>query len=319
MSGSDKKYAFEQATVVLYNSQAQMRSILRSAMMGLGFETVLDYGDVEQARFAVIERGPDLVLLELDSEQDKVCGLVREMRNTNICADPFVPVMALSWQPNLQVVNNVMEAGIDDLIVMPISIKMIYERIDALIRNRPEFIVTASYVGPERRSGARARVDALGLGTIKVPNALRYKATGDREAMASAEVIDAVKARIEHHRVNRYAQRIQWLVDQITGDKAKKTETPAITVQRHEEIGRLIEDTSFDLRAQGHVELLEITDSMTRLLDFVRARHSKQFYDFLRLHAMAINATLLEREGAAALVAQALEETANYLDRIEAA
>ncbi|MFM2129038.1 MAG: hypothetical protein RL477_584 [Pseudomonadota bacterium] len=319
MAGEDKKYAFAQATVVLFNPQAQMRSILRSAMQGLGFENVLDYGEFDQARFAVIERAPDLVLLDLDSEKDKVCGLVREIRNTNICADPFVPVMVLSWQPNMVVVNNIMEAGVDDMIVMPLSIKMIYERIDALIRNRPEFVVTSSYVGPERRSGGREKIDALGLGTIKVPNSLRFKATGDQAAMASIEAINEVKQKIEHHRVNRYAQRIQWLLDQILSDKAKKIEDSAVTVQRHDEIGRLIEDTSFDLRARGHVELLEITDSMMRLLDFVRARHSKQFYDFLRLHAMAINATLLEREGAAQLVAQALEETASYLDRIEAA
>lgn len=319
MPAQDKKYAFAQATVVLFNPQVQMRSILRSAMQGLGFENVFDYGEFDQARFAVIERAPDLVLLDLDSEKDKVCGLVREIRNTNVCPDPFVPVMVMSWQPNMPMVNTIMEAGVDDMIVMPISIKLIYDRIDALIRNRPEFVVTASYVGPERRSGGREKIDALGLGTIKVPNTLRFKATGDQSAVASIDVINEVKARIDHHRVNRYAQRIQWLVDQIQKDKAKKTEVPTVTVQRHDEIGRLIEDTSFDLRARGYMELMEITDSMMRLLDMVRARHSKQFYDFLRLHAMAINATLLEREGAAALVAQALQETASYLDKIEAA
>ena len=244
---------------------------------------------------------------------------MREIRGTNICADPFVPVMAFSWQPNLSVVNKMMEAGIDDLIVMPISLKLIYDRIDVLIRNRPEFVVTASYVGPERRTGGREKVDPLGLGTIKVPNTLRYKTTGDVTAIASSEIVTEIKEKIEHHRINRYAQRIQWLVDQIQADKAKNNEVSAVTVQRHDEIGRLIEDTAFDLRAKGFTELLEITDSMVRLLDFVRARHSKQFYDFLRLHAMAINATLLEREGAATMVQQALSETAEYLDRIEAA
>lgn len=319
VAASDKKYAFNQATVVLFNPQAQMRSILRSAMMGLGFENVLDYGDMDQARFAIIERAPDLILLDLDNERDRICGLVREIRNTNICADPFVPVMAFSWQPNKTLVNNVLEAGIDDLILMPISVNLIYKRIDAIIRNRPEFVVTASYVGPERRSGGREKEDDLGLGTIKVPNTLRFKTTGDEDAIASQKVIDEVKARIDHHRVNRYAQRIQWLIDQILGDQAKKTEKASVTLERHDEIGRLIEDTAFDLRTQGHVELLEITDSMARVLEFVRARHTRQFYDFLWLHAMAINATLLERESAAALVRQALEETASYLDRIEAA
>ena len=319
MVAPQKKYSLDQATVILFNPQPPMRAMLRSAVMGLGFQTVLDYGELKQARNAIIERAPDLVLLDLDGEKDAICGLVREMRNSNLCADPFVPVMVFSWLPNMALVNNVMEAGVDDLIVMPISIKTIWDRVDAMIRHRPEFVVTSSYVGPERRSGGREKIDALGLGTIKVPNTLRFKAMGDKESMATTDAVNDVRARISHHRLNRYAQRIVWVIDEIHKSHVTKTEVGTVTVQRHDEIGRLIEDISYDLRAQGHMELLEIADSMMRLLDTVRARHSPELYEFLRLHSMAINATLLERDGAAALVAQALSETAGYLDRIEAA
>lgn len=318
MPADEKKYAFAQAVVVLFSPHLQMRSILRTAVISLGFKNVFDFGDVDQARLAVIERMPDLVMFDLDTEPAKICALAREIRESNVCHDPFVPIFVLSWQPNLGMVNSIMEAGVDDVVVLPISMKTIYERIDALIRNRPEFVVTANYIGPERRSAGRERHDALGLGTIKVPNSLRYKTLGDQAAIASPESIREFRARVEHHRVNRYAQRIQWLIDQILSDKTAGKETQAETMQRHDEIGRLIESTAFDLRTHGHAELLEITDSMVRLLEFARARHGAQFYDFLRLHAMSINATLLEREGAAALVTQALTETASYLDKVEA-
>lgn len=315
----DKKYALDKAVVVLFNPALHMRAILRSAMTTLGFQHVLDYGDLQQARNAVIERGPDLVLLDLDADRAAVCRLVREVRNSNLCADPFVPIIAFTWSPDLAMINTSMEAGVDDIIAMPISLKLIYDRIDILIRARKDFVVTSSYVGPDRRSSERGMEDELGLGTIKVPNNLRFKATGDREAMASSDAVSEVKARIDHHRLNRYAQRIQWLIGEILKSKGDGSEIAKITIQRHDEIGRLIEDMAFDLRTQGHVELLEITDSMTRLLDMVRASHRPQFYEFLRLHAMAIIATLLERDGAANMVKQALKETADYLDRVRAA
>lgn len=315
----DRKYALDKAVVVLFNPQLHMRAILRSAMTSLGFQQVLDYGDLQQARNAVAERSPDLVLLDLDNETNAVCRLVREMRNSGLCADPFVPIVALTWNPERSMVNNSMEAGIDDLIAMPISLKLIYDRIDILIRNRKEFVVTSSYVGPDRRTSDRNAVDELGLGTIRVPNNLRFKATGDRDAMASTEAVGEVKARIDHHRLNRYAQRIQWLIGEIQTAKENDTEVGTVTAERHDEIGRLIEDMAYDLKTQGHPDLLEITDSMSRLLDMVRAQHRPQFYEFLRLHAMAIIATLLERDGAAELVGQALKETASYLDRLHAA
>lgn len=315
----DHKYALEQAAVVLFNPHLYMRTMLRSTLMGLGFKDVYDYGELDRTRDAIIERAPDLVLLDLDEEKENTCALIREIRQTSISDNPFVAIIALSWQPNSATVNNSMEAGIDDLIVMPISIKSIFDRVDTLIQNRKEFIVTSSYVGPDRRATTDARPDALGLGAIKVPNSLRYRTIGDHAAIASAEAVNAVTARINHHRLNRYAQRIPWLIGEIQKSKEDGAENSKITIERHDEIGCLIENIAFDLSTQGYEHLLEITDSMLRLLDFIREKHSQQFYEFMRLHALSITATLMESDGAAVMVKQALKETAAYLDRVQAA
>ena len=91
-----KQYDLEQATVVLFNPLGQMRATLRDAMLVLGFRNILDFGDLERARNAIIERSPDLVLLDLDREHDAVCDLVREVRHSRVCADPFMVIIALS-------------------------------------------------------------------------------------------------------------------------------------------------------------------------------------------------------------------------------
>ena len=96
-----KKYAFEEATVVLFNPVSQMRSTLRDAMLVQGFRNILDYSDLQRTRQAIIESSPDLIMLDLDREKEEVCNLVREIRHSSISDDPFAVIIALSWHPSI--------------------------------------------------------------------------------------------------------------------------------------------------------------------------------------------------------------------------
>ncbi len=316
---ADSRYTLEQATVVLFNPLSQMRATLRDAMLTLGFRNILDFGDLERARGAMVERCPDLVLLDLDREKQAVCGLVREVRQARLCADPFTVILALSWNPSVEAVNNGMEAGIDDIVTMPISLKLLSDRLDALIRHRKRFVVTTSYVGPDRRAANRAAPDPLGLAPIPVPNNLRFRATGDQEAAASGERIRAIRAVIDHHRLNRYAQRVGWLADQAVAAQAAGTELPAARMERNAELARMVENLASELQLHGYGGLLEITDSMAEAMEAVAAAPSRQLYELLKLHAFAVTATLLEKEGAAELVIEALNEATDKLRRVRTA
>lgn len=304
----ENKFPLDQATLVLFNPMGPMRSTLREAVHALGFRNILDFGDLDRTRNAIAERAPDLVLLDLDHQKEEVCKLVREVRHSQLAADPFVVIMALSWHPSLDAVNNSMESGIDDLIMMPISIKLLADRINALITHRKHFVVTSSYVGPDRRSPGRSAEDPIGLGTIQVPNNLRYKTIGDATAAASAEAVSAIQAKINNHRLNRHAQRITWLIDESLKKHGEGADLAMAGAQFLAEITAQMEQLAFDLESQGYGNLLDICDSMQSVLDCIRRRPTKQLYELLRVHALATTATLMEREGAAELVISALNE-----------
>lgn len=319
MQHIDKKYAFDQVTVLLFNPAAQMRATLRDATLAQGFRNIFDCGGLERTRTAIIERTPDLIILDLDREKEEVCKLVREIRQGNLCPDPFVVIIALSWHPSLEAVNNSLEAGIDDIIMMPISIKLISDRIDVLIRNRKDFVVTSTYIGPDRRARSDKRSDTLGLGTIRVPNNLRFKATGDVEAAASGDVVSAVQAQINNHRLNRYAQRVVWLIDQTLRLKATGKEVLSASAKRLDEVASLIDSLALELESLGQMELLDICDSMVRVLENIRGTPTRQFYELLKVHAYAITATLMESDGAADLVIDALNDARIKLNRAKSA
>ena len=314
-----KKYAFEEAIVVLFNPVSQMRSTLRDAVLVQGFRNILDYSDLQRTRQAIIESSPDLIMLDLDREKEEVCKLVREIRHSSISDDPFAVIIALSWHPSIEAVNNSLEAGVDDIVMMPVSIKLLSDRIDILIRNRKEFVVTASYVGPDRRSAEDTRKDPIGLGTIKVPNNLRFKATGDVAAAASESTVSNVKAKINDHRLNRYAQRIAWLIDETLRLKATSMEVSTASEKRLDEVASLVDSLALELESLSQIELLEICDSMVRVIENIRSTPTKQFYELLKIHAFAVTATLMETEGAADLLIAALNDARSRLDRARSA
>lgn len=305
--------------MVLFNPAFKMRTTLRQAMIGLGFRDILDFGDLESTRRAIIDRNPDLVLLDLERDRDGVCKLVREVRHSEVCSDPFVVMMALSWHPSLEAVNNSLEAGVDDILTMPLSIKAISSRINELIHNRKNFVVTQTYVGPDRRSPKRVASEASDIGTIQVPNNLRYKATGDEAAAASGEAVSAIQAKIQNHRLNRHAQRITWLIDELLKLHSGGTDLALAGAQYLAEISQQIEDLAVDLELQGYGNLLDICDSMENVLTGIRKAPTKQLYELLRVHALAVTATLLEREGAAELVITALNKATAKVNQIKSA
>jgi len=60
-------------------------------------------------------------------------------------------VIGMTWQSEAQLVTRMLDRGIDHLILVPVLPQQVMARITSLIHDRPGFVVTADYVGPDRR------------------------------------------------------------------------------------------------------------------------------------------------------------------------
>ncbi len=65
--------------------------------------------------------------------------------------------------------------------------------------------------------------------------------------------------------------------------------------------------------------LLDICDSMIRMQEAIAATPTRQLYELLKVHALAVTATLLERDGAADLVVKALNDATEKARRLRIA
>ena len=130
--------------------------------------------------------------------------------HSEIGPNPFIPVIATTWDPTPELVRKIIDSGADDLVVKPISVGHLLERVQSLVYKRKPFVVTTDYVGPDRhRTPSRMAETAL----IDVPNPLKARITGEEETVSAQTRIDEVIAEINLHKLERYAADIGSLVN----------------------------------------------------------------------------------------------------------
>src|SRR4051794_33287882 len=129
----------------------QARVALRAALVQEGFHGLRDFTDVTSIHQAVCETAPDLIIIDADMEDSAACRLVRGIRLGKIGNNPFVAVITTTWAPSADLVRRVADCGTDDLLVKPTSPALLMSRVGALANLRKPFVVTADYIGPDRR------------------------------------------------------------------------------------------------------------------------------------------------------------------------
>lgn len=57
----------------------------------------------------------------------------------------------MTWGPPPELIREIVDAGADDILLHPTSRNLLKERIDTLTLDREPFVVSARYIGPDRR------------------------------------------------------------------------------------------------------------------------------------------------------------------------
>jgi len=305
--------ALREVRAVLVDPNANVRNLMRSALWSIGIHDVIPCRYLDEVPEILEEEDVDLILISLDGDSEDACEAVRDIRHNRLGSNPFVVVMAFTWHPDWEVAVPTINAGTDDLVAKPVSVQTLLDRIGNLVFHRKNFVVTMSYVGPDRRSADRQSPDELP--TIKVPNTLRYKVTRDEAASADDGAIERAMHTIQTHRVYRIACRLAAGVHQFETDLAAGH--GAVSTPKLRELAVLVAMVK-DHIAREHLEQLSrIGHSMGEVMDAVLRLETPTVRDLeiLRLHGHAVAAAIQEKDEAAALLATALDKAAKLVKR----
>lgn len=205
--------SFEKISLLLVAPKSQNNLTLRQTLTDLNFRNFQNGSSIQDIRNALETRPPELLITDGDLPDGDVCDLIADIRNNRLGSNPFLSVIVTTWQPSELLVHRAVDCGADDLLVQPASRKTLCSRINALIFNRKPFVVTATYIGPNRRAGTGR--DDPDVPLRHVPNMLLQKATGDADPTALQRAVDAAIATINIDKLVRDAAHIKLLADEI--------------------------------------------------------------------------------------------------------
>jgi DNA-binding response OmpR family regulator len=302
--------------VLLLDRDLAMRHLIRSALVGIGFRHVIECRAVQEIEPLVTQRPVDLMLLDLDTDTEQVCQAIRDIRNHRYGLNPFVVVMAMTWTPERRIISRTLDAGTDDVLAKPVSAAVLKDRVRNLVLFRKDFVVTGDYIGPDRRLERRAAADELPA--IVVPNSLRHKATGDKQAIAETpQIVEAMRT-VRTHRVFRSALDLGNAVHKLQR-LAQAGRHAEITPLQRNEIAAQADATTAAIREEGMGKLVPIAESMAAVVEAIRVAEepTPRQFEILRLHALAIAATIQENDEATKLVFEALNKATGLLNRAQ--
>jgi DNA-binding response OmpR family regulator len=178
------------ADVLLFDAVPSHRGTTRAALSMMGFKQIIASSDIEEVAQSIAQKPFDVLIADLSGPEERVCKLVRDIRQGEIGSNPFMAVLLTSWGLREDHADMVMSSGADDVLVRPYSVSFLANRVQTLVEARKGFVVTADYVGPCRRKNADPMRSA---GLIAVPNTLRMKAKPEETGEAGVDIVSMVR------------------------------------------------------------------------------------------------------------------------------
>jgi len=258
------KYTFDKVDVLLVDTDLNARQGVRTILSNNGFSGVTTGTTLEKVREEITKHMPDLLICGTEFPDGSMMDLLRDIRHNRIGNNPFMPVIVLLGEPTPDLVNDVMSAGPDDVVMKPVSTKALLERLNLQIHRRKPYIVTDEYVGPARKGDDTSRA-------IAPPNPLEAKATGGRTNFYEVErgIEDAVNA-VRHQKLEFLGPEIAALVGRLGPMLDKPTVTGAavgglqMLIEMNEDVIRKLQGSRYDHVSELCRAMIKVADGICK-------------------------------------------------------
>jgi len=203
-------FRFDDAEIIILDSMPASRDVTKHSLYDLGFRKITTPDSFDEARTLLAARNISLMISDAFLHNDSSVELIRDIRDGKVGNDPFLPIIALTWEPTVEVVHSIVNAGTDLMLTLPLSTGKLHAAIETVIERRKPFVVTSAYFGPDRRTSARAEGEQVPL--VEAPNLLRAQATGDKGVPLAAAL-----GMVKNQRVERHVAKITYTIGLIAG------------------------------------------------------------------------------------------------------
>ena len=175
--------ALKKVTVYVGEKNYYERQQLRDMFIAQGIKAVVCHATAEALKQMLLDSPPDMLVLS-DDFDPLVFEIIKEIRHQKLGENPFMLITMLVDPSRRKALTDAMKAGVDDIVVKPVTSERVRERINLVAFHRQPFVAQGEYVGPDRRTEAHAAAKR-----IPVLNTLLEKANGkdfDKNSLKAA-------------------------------------------------------------------------------------------------------------------------------------
>lgn len=144
-------YDLKELRFLLVDDNPHMLRLLVKMLRGLGITHIEKHEDANIALKPEILAGVDIIICDWLLESLSSMDFVRQVRACKPDQICFVPIIQMSGFTQRTDVELSRDAGITEFLTLPVSPKLLYERIVYAIEHPRSFIDSSDYFGPERR------------------------------------------------------------------------------------------------------------------------------------------------------------------------
>ena len=159
----EAKAGWDTRTLVVYEPAGFLRRLTIEILRFIGADTITPTACAKEAHQIVADT-PDSILIAGWSPEagTDTLSMVRRMRAIESPARRAEAVLLTDRRPVLDI-EDARNAGVDGLLLRPFSAGTIRTRLNEITTNRPRFITTPRFTGPDRRRRAPETVEPAGF------------------------------------------------------------------------------------------------------------------------------------------------------------
>jgi two-component system, chemotaxis family, chemotaxis protein CheY len=151
--------SFRNLSVLVVDDCPYMRTIVSAILRGAGFGRMGEAGDGAAALSELSQAAYDIVITDFAMPTLDGVELTRLLRTAKDSPNPRIPILMMTAHTERAKIFGARDAGVNELVSKPLSAKTLLDRVVALIDNPRTWVISKSYVGPDRRRRKNTRYD----------------------------------------------------------------------------------------------------------------------------------------------------------------
>src|ERR1700712_4238239 len=144
-------YRFDRLKILVVDDNVHMRKLVVTILQAFGALQIIEAADGAQALALLRDAQPDVIVLDWVMEGMSGLEFAKEVRTSPNTPNPFVPIIMLTGHTALDHVRQARDAGVNEFLAKPVSVKAILTRLIAVIEHPRPYVRTKAYFGPCRR------------------------------------------------------------------------------------------------------------------------------------------------------------------------